>query len=256
LGPQSLPAGTYYLLQDLLYRAVALTNSTGVIVEAYDTDAYGNTLIFTAADSSGNWWSDSAVQSAYGASEIIYCGYRYDPESQLYYVRYRTYSPILGRWLQRDPIGYAGGVNLYACVKGRPVARVDALGLSDVCNCAQLDKQLEQNHTQMEHVNYQIYNMSAMMGMNNLVGTPPWQVAMQRQNLVGLERESLRLQKVENQLYNQIQKSGCPLPESGYGYTQHLPPPSGGDDNLGLADEATGGRLELYIEYLLWIVWL
>ena len=39
LGAQNLPAGTYYLLQDLLYRAVALTNSTGGIVEAYDTDA-------------------------------------------------------------------------------------------------------------------------------------------------------------------------------------------------------------------------
>lgn len=34
-------------------------------------DAYGNTLIFTAADSSGNWWSDSAVQSSCGANDII-----------------------------------------------------------------------------------------------------------------------------------------------------------------------------------------
>ncbi len=34
LGPQSLPAGAYYLLQDFLYRAVALTNSSGAIVEA------------------------------------------------------------------------------------------------------------------------------------------------------------------------------------------------------------------------------
>lgn len=105
LGPQSLPAGAYYLLQDLLYRAVALTNSSGGIVEAYDTDAYGNTLIFTAPDSTGNWWSDSAIQSNYGANEIIFCGYRFDPESQLYYVRNRTYSPPLGRWVQRDPIG-------------------------------------------------------------------------------------------------------------------------------------------------------
>ena len=28
-GPQSLPAGAYYLLPDLLYRAVALVNSSG-----------------------------------------------------------------------------------------------------------------------------------------------------------------------------------------------------------------------------------
>ena len=111
LGSQNLEPGSYYLLQDFLYRAVALTDSNGNIVEAYDTDAYGNTLIFTAADSSGNWWSDSAVQSAYGANAIIFCGYpdgsgfrglddaspqcrrsaaplnQHDPETELYYVR-------------------------------------------------------------------------------------------------------------------------------------------------------------------------
>jgi len=147
LGPQSLPAGTYYLLQDLLYRAVALTNSTGVIVEAYDTDAYGNTLIFTAADSSGNWWSDSAVQSAYGANEIIYCGYRYDPVTELYYVRNRSYNAALGRWIQRDPIGYSGGVNLYEYVGGRAVVMLDPSGNACVpCSTCyeNFDKQFRQ----------------------------------------------------------------------------------------------------------------
>jgi len=127
-GPDNLSAGVYYLLQDLLYRAVALTNSTGNIVEAYDTDAYGTTVIFTAPYQ-GNWWSDDDTQSYYGANEIIYCGYRYDPESELYYVRNRTYSPPLGRWLQRDPIGYAGGVNLYEYVGGQAVVGVDPKGL-------------------------------------------------------------------------------------------------------------------------------
>ncbi len=75
-GPQSVPAGAYYLLQDLLYRAVALTNSGGGIVEAYDTDAYGNTLIFIEPGSDGRWFTDDDVQSDYGANEIIYCGYR------------------------------------------------------------------------------------------------------------------------------------------------------------------------------------
>ncbi len=127
--PQSVPAGAYYLLQDLLYRAAALTNSGGYVVEAYDTDAYGNTLIFTAPDTSGNWWGDAAVQSSYGANEIIYCGYRFDSETQLYYVRNRTYNPVLGRWIQRDPIGYAGGINLHEYVKSGPVGAADPSGL-------------------------------------------------------------------------------------------------------------------------------
>ena len=91
-------------------------------------DAYGNTLIFTAADSSGNWWSDSAVQSSYGANDIICCGYRYDAESENYYVRNRYYSPVLGRWLTRDPIGYRGGINLYGYVESDPVGMVDPEG--------------------------------------------------------------------------------------------------------------------------------
>ena len=42
---------------------------------------------------------------------------------------YRWYSPELGRWLSRDPIGYEGGVNLYEYVKGRVVIYLDPRGL-------------------------------------------------------------------------------------------------------------------------------
>ena len=128
LGPQNVQAGPYYLLQDLLYRAVALTNSNGSVVEAYDTDAYGNTLIFTAPGTDGVWFTDDDVQSDYGANEIIYCGYRYDPEGPGYYVRNRNYMPFLGRWIQRDPIGYAGGISLYEYVGGRAVNKADPNG--------------------------------------------------------------------------------------------------------------------------------
>lgn len=43
---------------------------------------------------------------------------------------YRAYEPSLGRWLNRDPIGERGGVNLYGYVGDNPVNRVDPLGLS------------------------------------------------------------------------------------------------------------------------------
>ncbi len=128
-GPQNLPAGSYYLLQDTLYRAVALTNSSGNIVEAYDTDAYGNTLIFTGPGPDNTWFTDDDLQSSYGANDIIYCGYRYDAETQNYYVRNRYYLPTLGRWLTRDPIGYQGGINLYEYVQSNPVGNVDAEGM-------------------------------------------------------------------------------------------------------------------------------
>ena len=101
----------------------------GAVVEAYDTDAYGNTLIFTGPGADGVWFTDDDVQSDYGANEIIYFGYRYDPEGAGYYVRNRNYMPFLGRWIQRDPIGYAGGVNLYEYVGSAPAMATDEYGI-------------------------------------------------------------------------------------------------------------------------------
>ena len=43
---------------------------------------------------------------------------------------YRYYDPVTGRWPSRDPIGEAGGLNLYGFVGNDSIAHVDALGLS------------------------------------------------------------------------------------------------------------------------------
>ncbi len=135
LGAQNVPAGAYYLLQDLLYRAVALTNSLGAIVEAYDTDAYAQTIIYTGPGPDGIWFTNDDVGSGftYGANDMIFCGYRYDPETRLYFVRNRMFLTdtdgiSVGRWLQRDPIGYPGGVNLYEYVGGRTTTHPDPTG--------------------------------------------------------------------------------------------------------------------------------
>ena len=60
---------------------------------------------------------------------ILYAGYWYDPHLGLYHVRHRVYDPARGRWMQRDPIGYLGGPNLYAYVSGEPMGAVDPMGL-------------------------------------------------------------------------------------------------------------------------------
>lgn len=39
------------------------------------------------------------------------------------------YNPTLGRFMQRDPIGYADGMNPYQAVGGNPIRYVDPLGL-------------------------------------------------------------------------------------------------------------------------------
>ena len=53
-----------------------------------------------------------------------------DDETGLLYYGYRYYNPRDGRWLSRDPLGEAGGINLYAFCGNDPVNRIDPLGLA------------------------------------------------------------------------------------------------------------------------------
>lgn len=61
----------------------------------------------------------------------------------MYYYRARIYSPTLGRFLQTDPIGFGGGMNLYAYVSGDPVNFTDPLGLRWERHCAEIEGQLK-----------------------------------------------------------------------------------------------------------------
>jgi RHS repeat-associated protein len=141
-GPQDLVAGDYYPMQDLLYRNTAMTDDSGAIVEVYDTDAYGNTLLITAAGTGGNFFADDATQSSYSACGIIFCGYQWDAESGLAQVRWRDYNPQYG-WLQRDPIDFVSRGYYEYCFSqptgaidptgerpspGRPIVSIDPLG--------------------------------------------------------------------------------------------------------------------------------
>jgi RHS repeat-associated protein len=56
-------------------------------------------------------------------------GHYFDEETGLHYNRYRYYSPRLGRYLQPDPIGQRGGINVYAYAPN-PLVDVDVLGLT------------------------------------------------------------------------------------------------------------------------------
>ena len=58
-----------------------------------------------------------------------------DTESGLVYYNYRYYSPELGRWLSRDPIGEWGGYNLYEMVGDDEVGRWDVFGYYTSLKC-------------------------------------------------------------------------------------------------------------------------
>ena len=97
---------TYRVLSDLLYRSTAIVTTSNVITEAYDCDAYGNTLCYSGPGTDGLWFTDDDVQTNNPINTTIFTGRQYDPESQIYYYRARYYSPSIGRFLSRDSLGF------------------------------------------------------------------------------------------------------------------------------------------------------
>jgi RHS repeat-associated protein len=112
-----------YAQQDDNGNVTALIDTSGNVVERFVYDPYGQVTVM-APD-----WS-APVSDSYNWV-YLYQGGRYDATSGLYDFRNRDYSPTLGRWLQQDPIGYAGGtLNLYQMEGNNPVNQTDPTGLS------------------------------------------------------------------------------------------------------------------------------
>jgi RHS repeat-associated protein len=116
------PEGTVFYHHDALGSTIALTDPTGNVVEQYHYDVYG---LPTILDASGQPFPASSA-----GNRFLFTGREWLPELGLYDFRNRVYSPLLGRWLQPDPIGFsAGDVNLYRyCGNGSVDAR-DPFGL-------------------------------------------------------------------------------------------------------------------------------
>ena len=92
----------------------ALMDAQQGIVARYLYDPFGNTL--------GQWGPLA------GANRYRFSSKEVHPQSGLYDYGFRSYDPSLQRWLTEDPLGEAGGINLYGFVGNNPVNFVDPDG--------------------------------------------------------------------------------------------------------------------------------
>ena len=80
---------------------------------------------------SGSFAYDAHGRPGAGNAGLFqYTGQIWLNEAGVYHYKNRAYHPGLMRFLQTDPIGHAGGINLYAYVGGDSVNLTDPLGLS------------------------------------------------------------------------------------------------------------------------------
>lgn len=112
----STPKKHYFYHSDGSGNITALVNDHQNLMARRGYDPFGTTTFLDGPRHRDNpYWFSSEL---------------YDSETDYAHYPFRVYSPSLQRWLNRDPIGEAGGINLYGFVGNSPLSAVDPLGES------------------------------------------------------------------------------------------------------------------------------
>lgn len=109
----------YFMITDGLSSVRKVVNSSGVSQGEFKFDEFG------VPESSTTPPADLSAHSYVG-------GLGQRNEGGLYYARQRWYDPQLGRWLNQDPIGFDGGLNLFGYTGQNPVNFTDPSGLERI----------------------------------------------------------------------------------------------------------------------------
>jgi RHS repeat-associated protein len=110
---EQVDGANYYYSRDHLGSIREMTDLTGAVRAQYEYDPYG-----VRTKLSGDLDADFG-----------FTGHWHHLPSGLNLSLYRAYSPTLGRWISRDPIGEVGGINLYEYTDDDPINNRDVLGL-------------------------------------------------------------------------------------------------------------------------------
>jgi RHS repeat-associated protein len=106
--------------------SVLATTNDAQLLEGYAYSAFGEVTAYDGAahviDPGSTGWRNP----------FLFQGQLYDAPLHAYAMRAREYRPDMGRFLSPDPMGIAGGENLYAFVSAKPLWLNDPFGLSAI----------------------------------------------------------------------------------------------------------------------------
>jgi RHS repeat-associated protein len=108
------PPSTYYYHADGSGNITSLIDAQQNIVARYLYDPFGRLISKSGALADVNRYQ-------FSSKEV-------HPASGLYYYGFRFYDTSLQRWLNQDPIGEAGGINLYGFGRNQSVNALDLFG--------------------------------------------------------------------------------------------------------------------------------
>lgn len=111
---QTIGGTSYYYSKDGLASIREMSDSTGTIQSQYTYDPAGRSSKLRGSVDSINRFAELYYHSASGLSLAVH----------------RGYDSNLGRWINRDPIGERGGVNLFTYADNVPVLGRDTIGLA------------------------------------------------------------------------------------------------------------------------------
>ncbi|QEX22835.1 hypothetical protein FRZ61_27680 [Hypericibacter adhaerens] len=120
VGTGPAPADLVYLHSDQIGLPQKITDAAQAVVWDRIQDPFGRQVSLT---------SSGGIDTS-----LRFPGQQADPDTGFSYNYFRDYDPTLGRYIQADPIGLAGGINRYAYAKNNPPTYKDPFGL-DVLLC-------------------------------------------------------------------------------------------------------------------------
>jgi len=110
----------YYVYTDHLNTPRALADNSGKTVWRWDSEAFGTAPANEDPDKDGKTFTYN----------LRFPGQYYNQSTGLHYNGFRDYDPAIGRYIESDPIGLAGGDNTYAYVDDNPISKLDIKGLN------------------------------------------------------------------------------------------------------------------------------